>query len=254
MVATIDLTVHEKKEDSMGGSFERTFVVSVPVERAWKAMTDPEELNKWYFPMSMAEDGSMQTEILGEERRTEVVAFEPLRMFHTRTTLTGQEGFGIRPGAREMVCVFESLETGTRITITQSGFGEGADAEIDIANTALGMNETIADLILYLETGVAFPRHHHGERSYHGFTAQQTPAGLQVRSVQADTFAAKLGLQPGDILVELGGASVFGFAELQFFTKEHAAGEQASAAWVRDGRLMRGTAELGPRIPVTHAA
>jgi hypothetical protein len=47
---------------------------------------------------------------------------------------------------------------------------------------------------------------------------------------------------------------VFGYAELGFFVKEHAAGEQAEAGWVRDGRLTRGSAELGPRLPVSGAA
>jgi uncharacterized protein YndB with AHSA1/START domain len=76
----------------MGRSFQKTFVVAVPVERAWRAMTDPEELNKWYFPVQVAEDGSTQTEILGEKRTSAVVEFEPGRMFRTRTTLTGKAG------------------------------------------------------------------------------------------------------------------------------------------------------------------
>ena len=244
MTATIDMTYHEKGEDSMGRSFEKTFVVAVPVERAWKAMTDPAELNTWYFPIRVADDGSTTTEILGEERTGEVVEFEPGRMFHTRTVLTGREGWGIGPGTREMTVVFEALESGTRITITNSGFGESED----LSGVMRGQEETIADLILYLETGVAFPRHHHGEKSWIGFTAREMQAGLEVVAVQPGTFAGRLGLTAGDVLVELGGASVFSFAEVQFFTKEHAPGEQVTAAWVRDGKLMRGLAELGARI------
>jgi uncharacterized protein YndB with AHSA1/START domain len=250
MTQAIELTVHERGQDSMGRSFEKTFVVAVPVERAWKAMTDPEELNKWYFPVEVSADGSMKTEIIGEQRTSEVVDFEPGRMFKTRTTLTGREGWGIVQGTREMTVVFEATESGTRITITNAGFG---DTE-DLSGVMRGQEETIADLILYLETGVAFPRHHHGVRSWIGFSGGETRAGLWVRSVQPGTFADRLGLQPGDLLVELGGASVFSFAEVQFFTKEHGPGETASAAWVRDGQLMRATAELGPRIPVAGAA
>ena len=237
----------------MSRTFERTFTVSVPVERAWQAMTDPEELNKWYFPVRIAEDGSLETEIVGEKRTSEVLEAVPGRMFRTRTTLTGREGFGIVPGTREMAVVFEAVEAGTRITITQSGYGDGEEWERDMSGAVRGLNETIADLILYLETGVAFPRHLQGEKSFHGFAAKEVPAGLEVRSVQPGTFAGRLGLKAGDILVELGGAAVFGFAEIGFFAKEHSAGEQAGAAWVRDGRLMRGSAELGARLPVTAA-
>lgn len=250
MTATIEVTVHEKEEDFMGGTFEKTFVVAVPVERAWKAMTDPEELNKWYFPFKVGEDGTTQTEILGEKRTSEVVDFEPGRMFHTRTTLTGREGFGVLPGTREMTVVFEAIESGTRITITNSGFGESED----LSGVMRGLAETIADLILYLETTVAFPRHHHEVKSWIGFAGREVPAGLEVMSVQSGTFAGRLGLRRGDLLVELCGASVFSFAEVQFFTKEHTPGEQAAAAWVRGGQLMRGLAELGPRIAVSGAA
>lgn len=234
----------------MTKSFERTFTVSVPVERAWKAMTDPGELSRWYFPFDLKEDGSTETEILGEKRSSEVVDLEPYRMFHTRTTLTGREGFGVKPGTREMKVVFEEVETGARITITNWGFGDGEDWDLDLMGVMRGQDETIADLILYLETGVAFPRHHHGVKSFHGFAGRQVPAGLKVASVQPGSFADRLGLQDGDILVELGGASVFGFAEVQFFTKEHAAGEQATAAWVRDAELLRGSAKLGSHVKV----
>jgi uncharacterized protein YndB with AHSA1/START domain len=245
MSAAIEVTVHEKKEDFMGGSFERTFTVAVPVERAWRAMTDPKELNKWYFPLEVREDGSTSTAILGEERSSEVVEFEPLKMFHTRTTLTGSEAWGIQAATREMTVVFESIESGTRITITNSGFGDGED----LTGVMRGQDETISDLILYLETGVAFPRHHHGEKSWIGFAGREVPAGLEVTSVQPDTFADRLGMKAGDLLVELGGASVFSFAEVQFFTKEHSAGEQATAGWIRDGELLRGSAKLGLRAP-----
>jgi S1-C subfamily serine protease len=78
--------------------------------------------------------------------------------------------------------------------------------------------------------------------------------GFEVMSVQPDTFAHRLGLQPADLLVELGGASVLGYGEIGSFSKEHAPGERAEAAWVRDSRLMRGSAELGARIPVASAA
>jgi len=246
MSATIDITVQEQQEDFMGSKLERTFVVSVPVERAWKAMTDVEELNEWYFPTRVAADGSASTEILGQERSSEVVEAVPRKMFRTRTVLTGREGFGVDAGTREMMAVFEATDKGTRITITHSGFGD----DVDLTAVSHGVDETIADLILYLETGVAFPRHHHGEKSWIGFSAKEVRAGLEVMAVQPGTFASRLGLQLGDLLVELVGASVFGFAEVQFFTKEHASGEKAEAAWVRDGKLMRGSAELGSRIPV----
>ena len=75
----------------MSRNLERTFSVAMPVERVWSAMTDPDELNRWYFPFRVAEDGSTRTEILGVERQAEVVAYEPPRRFCLRTTYTGLE-------------------------------------------------------------------------------------------------------------------------------------------------------------------
>ena len=234
----------------MSRKIEKTFVVAVSVERAWKAMTDPSELNKWYAPFDVAEDGSHTTEILGEERRSEVTEFDPPHKVVTRTTLTGHEAWGVIPGTREMTVVLEASDAGTKIVITHSGFGDGEDWERELEAASHGTDETIADLVLYLETGVAFPRHHRGEKSYHGIAARQTRAGLKVVAVQPGTYGERLGLVADDVLVELGGAGIFGLAELQFFSKEHGAGEPAAAAWIRDGALMRGSAELGSRIPV----
>jgi uncharacterized protein YndB with AHSA1/START domain len=234
----------------MSRKIEKTFVVAVSVEHAWKAMTDPGELNKWYAPFDVAEDGSHTTEILGEERRSEVVEFDPPRKVVTRTVLTGHEAWGVIPGTRDMTVVLEATDAGTKIVITHSGFGNGEDWERELEAASHGTDETIADLVLYLETGVAFPRHNRGEKSYHGIAAQPTRAGLKVVAVQAGTYGERLGLVAGDILVELGSAGLFGLAELQFFSKEHKAGEKVTAAWIRDGRLMRGSAQLGSRVAV----
>jgi uncharacterized protein YndB with AHSA1/START domain len=127
MTTSVEVTLHEKEVDFMGATLERTFSVAVPVERAWKAMADPTELNQWYFPIEVGQDGSTSTEILGQARTSEVIAVEPRRMLKTRTTLTGNEGWGVQSGTREMTVVFEAIEKGTRITITHSGFGEHED-------------------------------------------------------------------------------------------------------------------------------
>jgi S1-C subfamily serine protease len=69
-----------------------------------------------------------------------------------------------------------------------------------------------------------------------------------VRRVQPGTFAARLGLAPGDLLVALDGAGVFGLSDLAFFAKLRAAGETAEARWIRVGALLHGSAVLGERI------
>lgn len=235
----------------MSASFEQRFSVSIEVERVWQVMTDPAELNEWYFPFRVDGDGTTHTEIAGTERAARVVEFEPNRMFRLRTTLTGLEGWPpLPPTERDMTVVLEATDTGTTVVITHSGFGEGDDWAQVLDSTMRGAAETTADLILYLETGVGIRRHPNLNTCTVGIGARVTGAGLAVMSVQPGTFADRLGLTAGDILVELGGAGVFGFHEVNFFQREHEVGDTANAAWVRGGKLMRGSAELGARLPV----
>jgi uncharacterized protein YndB with AHSA1/START domain len=235
----------------MSRNLERTFSVAMPVERVWRAMTDPEELNQWYFPFRVAADGSTRTEILGEERPAEVIEFEAPRRFCVRTTYTGREQWPpLPPGTRDITVVLEASDVGTRVVITHSGFGDGDDWEQALGATSRGVDETIADLVCYLETGVGVRRHPDMGESFHGIGGREVAAGLEVLSVQPGTFAAELGLAKGDFLVELAGGAVFGFAELNFFIREHPVGESVDAAWVRNGQIGRGTARLGARQPV----
>jgi hypothetical protein len=149
-------------------------------------------------------------------------------------------------GLIETCTTFEIEGTGTRITITHSGFGDGDQWDFILESMSAGSDESVADLILYLETGVGFPRHP-VERGYHGIQAHEVPAGLVVYAVEPDTFATRLGLQRGDLLVELGGAPVFGYRELWTIARASEPGTETSAAWVRDRALYRGTAALGRR-------
>jgi uncharacterized protein YndB with AHSA1/START domain len=228
---------------------ERSFEVPVPVERAWAALTDPAQLALWYFPVEpVGDDGSIRAEICGVERTTEVVGGERHRFFHTRTELSGREAFGVVPGARDMRVAFAPTAGGTRITITHSGWPDTAAGDCDRRATAHGSGETVADLQLYLRTGVAFPRHHREVKCDLGLSLYPGPAGLEVRDVQPGGFGARAGLAPGDLLVELDGASLFGLAEVAFFTKLRRAGDRAHARWIRAGTLNEGDAELGERF------
>jgi uncharacterized protein YndB with AHSA1/START domain len=234
----------------MSRSIERTFEVPVPLERVWQVMTDPAELNRWYFPFRADPDGQLHTEVHGQERAGEVVDGKPLDYFRTRTTLTGREGFGVVPGVREMLVSFEPIDSGTRVTVTHSGWEEDEASQCNRRATERGTDETLADLLLYLGSGVPFPRHNRGEQSFLGLLALEVPGGVEVRRVQPGTFADRLGLRPGDLLVALDGAGVFGLSDLAFFAKLRAAGETAGARWIRDGALLHGSAVLGERIPL----
>jgi hypothetical protein len=146
-------------------------------------------------------------------------------------------------GYAEVTVTFEDVGSGTRITITRSGFGVGPDWDAALESVGRGLEESIADFVLYVESGVAFPRHP-AHRSGTGIVGSDAPAALRVHRVERDSFGARLGLEPGDLLVELAGGALFGQRELLFFMREHAPGEQVDATWVHDGQVRRGRAEL----------
>lgn len=232
----------------MSRTIERSFEVAAPLERVWQVMTEPAELNRWYFPFRRDPAGRLHTEVHGRERTGEVVEGEAPKFFRTRTTFTGREGFGVPPGVREMWVRFEASGAGTRVAITHSGWAEDEDSQCNRRATERGTDETIADLLLYLRGGVPFPRHNRGEKSDLGLVALEVPGGVEVRRVQPGGFAERVGLAPGDLLVALDGAGVFGLSDLAFFTKLRAAGEPAEARWIRAGELLSGSAELGARV------
>jgi len=223
-------------------SIDRTFSVSVPVERAWRAMTDPAELAQWFFRPLGEGDTPDGFDLFGSKTEIEVLDVEPLQRF--RYAETGGPVPKVN-GYAEVTVTFEDAGSGTRITITRSGFGDGPDWDAAIEMVGRGLEESIADCVLYVETGVSYPRHP-ARRSYSGIVGFDTPTGLLVQSVERDTFGANLGLAAGDLLVELGGAALFGKRELLFFLRGHEPGEEVEAAWVRDGQLCRGRAELSP--------
>jgi uncharacterized protein YndB with AHSA1/START domain len=227
----------------MGRTYERVFTVGGSVERVFRAMTDPEELAKWMAPLRQVDDQTFHTEAPIDVDLGRIVVEE----YEVNRRLRYTERHEGRPFTTEVTVVFEEVSTGTRVTFTRAGFDDGGEWDALFKATAHGTDETLADLVLYVETGVAFPRHF-SEKSYHGLDlAIETAAGVVVTDVDPGTFGDRLGLRRGDVIVELGGAAVFKRSDLWFFVREHGAGEDADAAWVRDGQLMRGRASLGSR-------
>jgi uncharacterized protein YndB with AHSA1/START domain len=226
----------------MSGTYERTFSVSVPVERAWRACTDPDELARWFFTPTGTDEGEARFDLFGTEVAWTILELDPPRRLRYR-----QSGGPVPrlPGPIETCMTFEADGTGTRISITHSGFGDGDDWATALESISCGADESVADLVLYLETGVGFARHPM-QGGYHGITAREVPAGLVVHAVDPGTFGASLELQRGDILVAAGGAPVFGFRELWTIARATPAGSELTASWIRGGELHHGSATMGP--------
>ena len=169
--------------------FEATFVLSIDRDTAWTRLTE--------HPIE-SDEGEQRCWLPGFDTSATVVEQEPAARLH----LTKDD----EPCAgTDIVVTLADTETGTRITVVQSRFGDWMPALYDVM--AVGWRHIVADLQTYLVTGVHARRH---LRPWGDLGADVTPiaGGLRIDRVRADTLADRLGLAGDDVLVVLAGAPV----------------------------------------------
>lgn len=209
--------------------YERTFVVAVPVAKAWTAFTEPQEREAW---MGKTPEGFEPVEV-------KVGAVEQDRKLSWSQNQPGLEG------SYQTTVTFEDAGSGTRITIVRSGFGDSEAWQHYTQNTARGWDEIIADLVLYLETGVRGGRHY-SFRSSIAATRLQSPQGVRITHVVPGGFAAQAGLRPGDLLLRLNGASIVSGTDVCVIEREHAPGTVVEVEFMRGNKTVSGKAALSP--------
>lgn len=197
--------------------FEATFSIAVDRDAAWRRLTET--------PSEPGREGHFW--LPGFDSAVTVVeADEPSRLLVTKDE---------EPCAgTEIVITLEEAETGTRIHVVQSRFGDWLGSMRPLME--VGWRQIVADLQAYLATGVHARRF---LRPFSDFGAATTAAdgGLRITNVQAEGLASRLGLVEGDLLVELDGAAVIGLDDLFTLLRlEH--GEPTKAVYIRGGRLV----------------
>jgi uncharacterized protein YndB with AHSA1/START domain len=213
----------------MSTVYERTIVVAAPVGKAWEAFVDDREREAW-MGVGRPDDVFEASEVkIGSVERNRLVSWSQC-----------QAGLS---GWYETAARFEEVAGGTRITVVRSGFGETEDWAHYAESTSHGWDEMLADLALYLETGVRGARHF-PFRSGIGATTLGSAAGLRVTHVVPGGFADHAGLRTGDVLVRLSGATILGIADVAVLVREHAPGTELEVEYVRGGEVLRGRAGL----------
>jgi uncharacterized protein YndB with AHSA1/START domain len=215
----------ERSEGAKGkGELVVTNVMPAPVDRTWRAFTDPQERKIWWGHPTDPLDGALEV--------------RPQALIRGRVDHPGL------PGAMTTATTFKAVSGGTLVTQVQSGFGEGPQWESAMQSVAHGMGEMMGDMALYLKTGVGFPRH--VVFSCFDFLqgTLEVPGGLEVYEIPEGSLPDQLGMQPGDIVVGLAGAGVYGLAQIHFATRSHAPGDEVEVKWVREGKLMSGTGRM----------
>jgi uncharacterized protein YndB with AHSA1/START domain len=215
----------------VSGKWQRTFEVSVPVERLWRAFTeDPAKLRT--PPEGAPPDPNRSVPL-------KMLEVQPLRLLRWE-----QQG-GTLPEHMEFTVVFESTDRGSRFTVTRCGFGEGEDADVFSESNALGWTHGLMDLVLYLETGQVVQRHYYGaNQSSSATTYRERDWGLEVLSVLPGGFGAEVGLQRGDRLLRIAGVPVYTRAEAWALLAEHAPGTELEVEFIRGGERRLGSGRL----------
>lgn len=208
---------------------EISFEVSSPPEDAWKLLeelragrTQPDaEPPEWWLP--------------GFDCVCTEVDSEPHRRLTVRKS--------VQPCAGTLIAVtFEHAGTGSRIRVVQSGFDE---AFVKAAGEAFWTHagQIFADVQLYFERGVL------GHRAWRpfaplGLTVVTTAFGVEVDEIFPGTWAARIGLEPGDILLTVANASLYAQRDLVTVARVVASGDDIAATWARSGERLEATSVL----------
>lgn len=206
--------------------FKATFTLNMDRDSAWKRLVE--------HPLDHS-DGKARYWLPGFDCAATVTSEEPTRSL--RLTKDDEPCVGTN-----IVVTLDDAETGTRVTIVQSGFGDWMPPHYDMM--AIGWRHIVSDLETYLATGVHAGRH---LRPWGDLGADVEPAagGLRISGVRDETLANRLGLVDGDLLLALAGAPVSNCDDLVTALRvlDGRTGE-IEAEWVRNGAARRAATAL----------
>lgn len=141
-------------------------------------------------------------------------------------------------------------ETGARVTLTRSGFGEEDMLDIRQTSKLLAWSEAMHDLAVYLATGLDLRRPHapHPEHaiSATGVQFREELGGMRVTATQPGSFGEHSGLQPGDLVVRFAGVPVFDRSDVWLLTRLTPPGDETRVQFVRGAELCQSAARISP--------
>jgi hypothetical protein len=210
--------------------FEASFVVAISREQAWDRLAGAvpafEGLGaprpgQWWIPAI--------------EAPADEIEARPKELLRTRKAVEPCKG-------TEIAITLADADTGTRITIVQTGFGTGfTERRVWLES---GWHAILADFVVFFGRGVSLGRHATWWSSI-GCGVVETDEGLAVTDVQRDGFAGRAGMRPGDLILQLAGAPVLNVRDLSILVRGPLhAGTETTARYLRGAQILTGVATI----------
>ncbi len=144
-------------------SVETTFEINAPVEAVWAALTEAEEIARWFSPQAQVKPGvggsirwTWDREIDWESRIEIWETNCHLRAVYNREAMP--TGSSATPAQLAMDFTLEAHGGKTTLRLVHSGFGRGADWEEEYTGVRRGWGYELESLRHYLENHLGTPR------------------------------------------------------------------------------------------------
>ena len=219
----------------MKDDFEATFVVDLAPDEVWETLTR----------RTLQADPGSEAEV--HYVLPGFPSFAPLPLKGASCTLIEmQVGRLLRvrkdhePCAGTEIAVrLEQAETGTRVSVVQSGFGPFLDI-VGRDTVFLHGEQIVNDFRLYIERGLTVAGTAWGANL--GARPRQTPVGLEIVAIDPGGFAERAGLQADDLLLTIGGIRIHDLQQLWTVLALIETEKKTEISWARGRESMSGSA------------
>jgi uncharacterized protein YndB with AHSA1/START domain len=144
-------------------AFRTAIDIDASPEQVWQALTEAEELVRWFSTAARVEPGKGGTMLwswgYGEDWQTRIDAWEPgrlLRLVQEDARPYDTQGRPLSPGEAEpariaMEFTLETYQGQTRLRLVHSGFGHGAAWDAEVEGITEGWQAELRSLRYYLQ-------------------------------------------------------------------------------------------------------
>lgn len=244
----------------MKRSFENSIVIEAAPEAVWKALTDPEELNRWETTEAHLDlrvgGGFLYVYAYGPSRPGTFLVVDPPRRLVQENIVFNHNASYRYVNSNTL----EEVADGTRVTILVEGYGDGDDEQWLRESMDLGWETDLKILKAYVERGedlrpqlwrgllmgiryVSVAPDGDGTSTASG--NGRPGRGIRVLEALPGKPAAQAGLAADDVVVAVDGEEVTDFRGFRAALEWYEPGDEAVFAVVREGRELKARLRFG---------